>query len=349
MPREAKPARLFRYSHTPVWYIRDGSIRRSTGFTSREQAETALQSYIAQKNAPRVSAPDEITVAKILTIYAEEKAIEHASRQTTGYCLKSLIPFFGPLLLRDVRKEVCQRYARQRINPRTGRPVSADTIRRELGVLIAAISYCKKNGYITEGHAIEMPRASEPRDRWITRGEAARLIWAAYRGNKSKHLAHFIIIALYTGMRKSSILKMQFSRNDIGGNFDVSNKVMYKRGLKEVQTKKHRNPTRIPQRLLSHLSRWERRNARFAVEFEGAGVLDLKRSFATACASAQIKDLTIHDLKHTAITWAMQNGATTWDAAKYFSTSIDMIERVYGHHSPSAQSSAILAIDKRNG
>jgi len=49
------------------------------------------------------------------------------------------------------------------------------------------------------------------------------------------------------------------------------------------------------------------------------------------------KHLTPHILKHTAITWAMQNSSTIEDAASFFSTSTDTIERVYWHHSSYCQ------------
>lgn len=43
---------------------------------------------------------------------------------------------------------------------------------------------------------------------------------------------------------------------------------------------------------------------------------------------------TRHDLRHTAITWAMRNGVDKWEAAGFFGVGLDMIERVYGHHHP---------------
>ena len=57
------------------------------------------------------------------------------------------------------------------------------------------------------------------------------------------------------------------------------------------------------------------------------------------------KLVTPHILKHTAITWAMQNGSSKEDAASFFSTSTDTIERTYWHHSPHAQESAVSALD----
>lgn len=53
-----------------------------------------------------------------------------------------------------------------------------------------------------------------------------------------------------------------------------------------------------------------------------------------------------HTLKHTAITWALQNGASVWDCAGYFGSSAETIERTYGHHSPDFQSSAVEAMER---
>src|SRR5262249_31707919 len=61
-----------------------------------------------------------------------------------------------------------------------------------------------------------LPPERPPRERWLTRSEAARLIWSAWRyrevqlGNKTErrsrqHVARFILVALYTGTRASAV------------------------------------------------------------------------------------------------------------------------------------------------
>ena len=74
-------------------------------------------------------------------------------------------------------------------------------------------------------------------------------------------------------------------------------------------------------------------------------MLDVKRAFASAVHAAKLEGVTPHTLKHTAITWAIQNGATTWEAAGFFATSQETIEKVYGHHSPSFMESAREAME----
>lgn len=50
-------------------------------------------------------------------------------------------------------------------------------------------------------------------------------------------------------------------------------------------------------------------------------------------------------LKHTAITLAIQAGISVEDAADYFSTSLETIQKVYWHHSPHHQARAVAAMN----
>ena len=61
----------------------------------------------------------------------------------------------------------------------------------------------------------------------------------------------------------------------------------------------------------------------------------IRTSWGTALKAAGVEHCTRHDLRHTAITWGMSRGMSTWEAAGFFGVSVDLIERVYGHHSPS--------------
>ena len=341
MPRPTKPARLVKYKHTPVWHIRDEGKTRSTGCTSRSEAETVLAEYIRQRDRAGTSLePHEITVADVLTIYAEEHAPTVANPARIGYAIEALLPFWAEMKLAHVKGETCRRYVKHR-----GR--AAGTTRRELGALQAAINYCHREGYITSAPLVTLPNKPEPTTRWLTRSEAARLVWAAYRGHKSAHLARFILIGLYTGTRKDAILRMGFAANTVGGWFDLERGVMYRRADRERQTAKRRTPAPIPRQLAAHLRRWKAGGARWAVEYQGGHVGDIKRAFPKAVKAAGLTDVTPHTLKHTAITWALQRGASVWDAAGFFATSAETIQSVYGHHSPDHQASVLRAIEGR--
>jgi hypothetical protein len=122
----------------------------------------------------------------------------------------------------------------------------------------------------------------------LTRDEAAKLLWTAYRGHKASHLARFILIALYTGTRKDAILRMGFEPNTVGGWFDLNRGIMFRRSKAERQTRKRRTPARIPRQLAAHLCRWRANGSSCAVEYQGARVGDVKRAFAKAVKEANV-------------------------------------------------------------
>ena len=64
-------------------------------------------------------------------------------------------------------------------------------------------------------------------------------------------------------------------------------------------------------------------------------------------AEAGVDNCTRHDLRHTAITWAMQRGADKWAAGGFFGVSLDTLERVYGHHHPDNLRSAVQATERK--
>ena len=70
-------------------------------------------------------------------------------------------------------------------------------------------------------------------------------------------------------------------------------------------------------------------------------------SLATQPRHLDLSDVVPHTLKYTAITLALQRGATICDVAGMFSTSVETVQLVYGHHSPDWQKSAVDAMNPK--
>ena len=281
-----------------------------------------------------------MTVAEALDLYGRERAPHVADPARIAYAIDALLPILGDLPIADISGAVCRRYQRQR-NRKPG------TVRKELGTLQAAINHCYAEGYLTAPRKVTLPAKPPPRDRWLTRDEASRLIWAAYRNPKAKHLARFILIALYTGTRSSAIMGLRFIPHTNGGHVDTPHGLIYRRGAGQAETKKRQPPVPAPPKLLAHLRRWERKGARWAVEIDGQRVGSVKRAWATALAEAGIEHCTRHDLRHTAITWAMQRSADKFSAAGFFGLTMDQLEATYAHHHPDHLRSAVEAMQRR--
>ncbi|MCI5042999.1 MAG: integrase [Donghicola eburneus] len=364
MPRRSKGPRLYwrtQKDRGGVWEIRDtGNVRISTRTDSRPEAEAQLSEYIEQKHRPSgPTSAEELTIARALTIYAEERGPELADPDRAAYAIEALDDFWRDLKVSAISGATCRRYVAER-------GASSSTARRELGVLQAALKHCAREGYLIGVPEVWKPAPTPPVERWLTRQEAAWLIRGARALNRDgRHLADFILCALYTGSRKASILALHIDQPSIhGGHIDTEQGVLYRAPAGEKETAKRRRPARLPSKYLAHIRRQAKRGRRFVVEnHQGNRVADIRKGWSRAVELAETlaaernieisltkadgKKINPHVLKHTAITWALQRGATSWDAAGYFSTSQETIQRVYGHHSPDWQSSAVSAMNRK--
>ena len=61
-----------------------------------------------------------------------------------------------------------------------------------------------------------LPDRNPPRERWLTRSEAARLLWAARR---CQHIRRFILLGLYTGSRPGVILAARWDQIDLAAEY----------------------------------------------------------------------------------------------------------------------------------
>ncbi len=359
MSRRAKGPRLHwrkRKDAPPLWEIRDdGDIRISTGTASRSEAEAALTEYLDRKlRQCGPSRPEDLTIGSVLAIYAEEHAPHTAAPERIGYAIDALDTFWGDLPVSTITGATCRRYGIER-----GKAVG--TVRRELGALQAALNYCVREGRLISAPTVTLPKKPPARERWLTRQEAAWLL----RGARAlridgRHLADFILCGLYTGSRKADILALHFDTPSMsGGHVDTINGVLYRKPLGNAETNKRQRPARLPAPYLARLQRQAATGRRYVVEdYKGRRVADIRKGWSRARQLAEelakakgisidLSKVTPHTLKHTAITWALQRGAKSWDVAGMFSTSIQTIESVYGHHSPDWQSSAVDAMSKK--
>ena len=85
------------------------------------------------------------------------------------------------------------------------------TVRRELGVLQAAINFAHKRGKLTHTVAVELPAAPPPKERWLTRDEAAKLPFEhpariVRRGCSPMPLFHSDSAFIPAGARRRSFL-----------------------------------------------------------------------------------------------------------------------------------------------
>lgn len=344
MPQPKKPPRLFlrRDRGKRVWVIRDGAryVRTGCAQDQAEQAAKALQDYLAQRHRPDTSErrASQVKLADVLAIYLDLKEKTIARPTELRSRINRLNEFWGHRAVGDIRGAACRDYANQR-----GASIAA---RRELETLRAATNHYAREYGLDVAPKFTLPENSKSRERWLTRSEAARLLWVAHRSPYHKHLVRFILIGLYTGTRHRVILGLQWMPNTTGGWVDLEKGVLHRRGIGSAETRKRQPPTRIPPRLLAHFRRWRSQDHgnRNIVAFDGRPIARIEKAFRGARAIAGLDGtVTPHILRHTRATWLMQAGVDMWEAAGSLGMTVETLQNTYGHHHADFQKHAAEA------
>lgn len=307
---------LWRHPNGIFYVLYGPELKRriSTRTRERRAAELFFAQYIAGAADPLPSAP---TVGAILRGYEADRAPRVRSKGALTYSTAALMPRLGDLLPDHLTPATIARYARDR-------GVKAGTVLREIGVLRAALAWAYERQWIPRVPVISNPvKAPPPRDRWITREEARRLL----DGCVEPHVRLFIVLALTTAARMGAILDARWRQVDLD------------RGLIDYGVG-HGNKRRALVPLNADATK-ALREAReiactdFVIEFRGtAPVKNIRKGFQAACDRAELTGVTPHILRHSAATWMVMDGVPLAQVARVLGDSEATTERVYAKHAP---------------
>jgi hypothetical protein len=230
MPRRAAPPRLYlrrRPDGANHWIILDRGQQISTGApeADRRGAETALAEYLGRKYQPEFGDghPGRVAIADALAAYAEKHGPTTRRADLIAGAVLKLGEFFGGKTVSAITPAACVEYADWRAGQADARAkhaaklVKPATARRELVVLAAALNWCWKEGNLDRPIPVKLPPQADPRERHLTRSEAALLLagalgwqlvdgrWKRHPHRINRHLARFILLGLYTGTRHDAI------------------------------------------------------------------------------------------------------------------------------------------------
>jgi integrase len=366
MPRPGKGARLWlrqRRGRDAVWVILDRGREISTGASEGDigAAEKVLADHIGQKRRPRFGdgQADQVLIADVLAEYGEVHGPRTRRPDLIGFAIAKLLDFFGDRSAGSITRASCDGYVDRRVRQFSrGKAIKAATARRELVVLSAALRWCWKEGKIDRPIPIALPPQAGPRERHLSRSEIAALLAGAlgwdqkgvrHRTKINRHLARFILLALYTGTRHDAILRLQWTPNTIGGWIDLDAGVIYRKPMTVTESAKRRPPVPIPPRLMPHLRRWRKLTARYAVEYAGRSIQSKeRRAWRTARELAGLgSEVTPHVLRDTCATMLLQLGVSVYDVAGVLGTTEDVVRRTYGHHAQDHLRQAVGAFSRR--
>ena len=191
-----------------VWYEGGQRRRVSTGTADPVRAGQALADFEAELERR----PLKLTVAEALERYIKKRTdkvealdrLQDAAKALEAGQLGPKIGRLGDLRVDQVNQDHWDRYAAGRVTKPRGKqtleklakhkpkPVAAGTLRREFNVLRAALRRAWKDGFLAKPPELEAPADSNPRDRYLTKAEARKLVAACI----TPHVKTFVALAV---------------------------------------------------------------------------------------------------------------------------------------------------------
>jgi integrase len=376
MPRPAKGARLWlrpasRDENGAIvdaarWIIKDRGKQIGTGCCPRDhaEAERRLAAYIAEKYAPerRERPLSEICVGDVLKIYADDVIPTQARPDKAAERGQRLVAFFGDKTLDEITGKLCNEYVADREGKGRSNKGKGGGAKRDLEDLRAAINHHARAGYHRALVMVPLPSKGEARQRWMTRDEAAALLWTCWRTREIqegqptekrplRHLCRFLILGLYTGSRPGVIFSAAWDRGPGRSHIDLDRGVFHRHGDGNVKTNKRSPTVRLSPRLAAHLERWRRMDGGrgHVVTFDGEPIMTGCRTALTRAVklSGIEGGVTAYTLRHSCASWLVAKGIPTRKVAEFVGTSEKMIIDHYGHLAPDYQDEAANAIGRK--
>lgn len=309
--------RFFQGEGCAVWYEGGRRHRYRLGVDEEIPARSALDAFARRREQLTRSGRE--TVGDLWALYFADRQRDGKQMESFAYNWQALEPRFGSISPAVVDAELCRRYAEERIG--AGR--SQNTVWSELTRLRSCLNWATKNHKTDAKWTVWVPSKPKLAKRVLTTEEAARLLEAC----TSHHISLFVILALATGGREAAICELTWDRCDFANSTIDLMVGVPGNPLQKVQRKG---------RAKVHMSDWVR--AALTVAKEGAltdyviewGGKPIERpgmAFQKAVKRAGLVGVTPHTLRHTAASWAEEDGVPMQVISRFMGHSTEAVTR----------------------
>jgi len=291
----------------------------------------------AEKLAPalfeELTRPHDGVIDTLVEAYRKDKAGRTVNKDVF-YIWRRLGRYFGgrkahTLTIADSRAYLAMRR-------REG--VKDSTIRAELLSLRNVLHWAEKHKLISKAPYIELPKASPPRERYLTQEEVQKLLNHA----RTVHLKLAIVLMLATAARIKALLELTWDRVDFERN------LINLQPFRDDQAgRKGRAIVPINKTLQQALREaYHFANTDHVLEWHGRPLTTLSGGLRETARRAGIKGVSPHVFRHTAAVWMAEAGISMSVIAQYLGHSNTAItEKVYARYSPEYLKEAASALE----
>ncbi|NJM13729.1 MAG: tyrosine-type recombinase/integrase [Synechococcaceae cyanobacterium SM1_2_3] len=322
---------MYRKKGSPYWWIayRDASgrkIEQSTQTTDRAKAalvESEKRAALWHEKQRGIIPQADPLFDEVMADYLEAAAARRSIERDV-YAARHLTAQFAGVKMRAMTPADIEDYLthRQRVG------VSESTLKREMGVLKAAVNWANKKKRLDLPNPVARLDLVEPpgRVRWLDQDQSRALMDAAAEARQAPHLVDFIRLALHTGMRKSEMLGLEWGSIPLNGTARQAI-------LNRARFRAEHCPAA----------------AHVFCDARGRRIGNVQRSFVSACSAAGIVDFHIHDLRHTCAAWLVQAGVPLLDVSNLLRHASVVMTQRYAHLAPTSARNAVAKLDNPAG
>jgi integrase len=206
----------------------------------------------------------------------------------------------------------------------TNKPRSSNTVLRLKAVLSSIFKYAIRRGYLKENpvEGVFVDATPNQVERFLDDKERQALLSACQESTWDK-LYLVVLMAITTGMRKSELINLRWT--DI--NFD--------KVLARLATTKNGSPriNPIPAPALDELKKFRQvgNGLIFPSPNDAEKPFDFRVQWMRALQRAHIKNFRFHDLRHTAASYLVMNGASLHETAELLGHKSTQTTKRYAH------------------
>lgn len=234
--------------------------------------------------------------------------------------------FFGETDLSEIDIPLSRAYA-------NWRDASPATVKRELGMLVAAANHAIKWDRLPAGQIprIEYPAVQSSEVTAFTLEEIQLLIREA-----EPKLRSFIILAYFTAARRNSIETLELRQ------IDIPHRRIYLHKAGDVRTNKRRATVPINDACLREIRVL---SAMTNTPWLFGRPQAMYRPFRKLCERLGLQGRHPHLLRHSRATHLLQAGRSVFQVAGLLGDTVTTVQNTYGHHTPEHSAAAVTDFD----
>jgi len=340
---------------------------------TKRDAQRRLREVLLSIEQSSYVKPNKITLGEWLSQWLRDYVSMNTTDRTQesySYIVEGhLIPSLGKVVLSDLQPQDIQRYYAEKLNK--GRTdgkggLSGRSVVYHHRILSKALDYAVKMGVVVRNVAnlVEPPRVKKVTMNTLSTEEVTRFLEAA----KETDYYVFFATLLYTGLRRGELLALRWRNLDlIKGNLTVV-ETAYKLGngdyiIKEPKTAHSRRSVTLSTSLIELFRAYridqELLRIQLGVSLNADDFVFIRPdgsplnpsavslAFRRITHKAGLKDIRIHDLRHTHATLMLQAGVNPKVVSERLGhASISITLDIYSHVLPGMQEAAAEKFDK---